>query len=63
MYRAIEMGQAETRGDILQFHDTFVEVVVDDSERNFMLSVDIIGMFFSAFSAPFFNNREYFLMQ
>lgn len=43
---------------MLEFYDTFVEVEIPDSQRNFILSVDIIGMFFSAFSAPFFNNRE-----
>ena len=43
---------------MLEFYDTFVEVEIPDSRRNFILSVDIIGMFFSAFSAPFFNNRE-----
>lgn len=58
MYKAIENGETETRGGMLEFYDTFVEVEIPDSRRNFILSVDIIGMFFSAFSAPFFNNRE-----
>lgn len=58
MYKAIENGETETRGEMLEFYDTFVEVEIPDSQRNFILSVDIIGMFFSAFSAPFFNNRE-----
>lgn len=60
MYDAVKNGESETRGEMLDFYDTFVEVDIDDSERNLFLSVDIIETFFSVFSAPFFNNRTYF---
>lgn len=63
MYDTVKNGEVETRGAMMDFHDTFVEVDTNDSDRNFILSSDIIEMFFSIFSAPFFYNRAYFLMR
>jgi len=60
MFLAFRAGEDETSGEFDAFADKFIEIKPpkNDKQKDFLLTVDIFGMFFSVFSAPFFNNRK-----
>jgi len=58
MYTAFGGGEVEAIGEKQGFYETFTDIVVKNQQNSFLLTVDMLGMFFSVFSAPFFNYCE-----
>ena len=63
MYMAVLNGGATVSRDIDLFVIAFSAPKEEDKDkqRNFLIAVDILGIFFSVFSAPFFNNCKFFI--
>jgi len=55
MWTALIHSQGEATVEFQAFYDTFTELEIRNDQRSFLLSIDILGIFFSVFSAPFFN--------